>query len=187
MTEPMSDQRKSPESVPKGTEQKATHFCERLMSHFEEKGVMICLSGMTIFYSLTMVSRYITGISVSWADELVNFFFIWAVFLGASIGAKRGAHLGVSVIHDSVPPKLRKYFVVAISICSVFTCSIMAWEGIGMVHLQYTMDQRSSQIGLPIFLVGLSVPVGLLFCVIRFIQAFFQKLRQSSATRSQAR
>lgn len=185
--EPMSERIKSLESVPKGTEQMATHFYERWMSHFEEKGVMVCLSGMTISYSLTMVSRYITGISVSWADELVNFLFIWAVFLGTSIGAKRSAHLGVSILLDSVPPTVRKYFVFAISICSVFTCSIMAWEGIGMVHLQYTMDQRSSQIGLPVFLVGLSVPVGLLFCVIRFTQAFFQQLKQPSATRLQVR
>jgi len=170
-------QGKRPDAMHGAAEQRKAGLADRLLTHFEEKGVMVCVSGMTIFYSLTMAARYVIGIPASWADELVGFFFLWTIFLGASIGAKRGAHLGVSALHDALPTRFKKIFLVAILIISVFTCSILAWQGIKMVHLQYTMDQRSSQIGLPMFLVGLSVPLGLIFCIIRFIQAFFRRMR----------
>jgi C4-dicarboxylate transporter DctQ subunit len=151
---------------------------DRAIGHFEEKGVIVCLSGMTVLYSLSMVARYITRFPVSWADELVGFLFIWAIFLGASIGAKRGAHLGVAALQDALPVKWQRRVLFFITACCVFTCCVLVWAGVKMVRIQFSMGQQSSQIGLPVGLVGLSVPVGLSLCAVRFVQAFLRKLGQ---------
>lgn len=150
----------------------------KIVNHLEEVGVIITLSSMTILYSLSILSRYITKISMPWADELVRFLFIWATFLGASIGVKRGAHLGVSAIQNSLPMKCQKPLTIIITICCIFTCAILAWYGLKMVHLQFSMGQKSSQLGIPIFLVGLSIPFGLTFSMIRFIQVLYSKLKE---------
>ncbi|MDI7259360.1 MAG: TRAP transporter small permease [Thermodesulfobacteriota bacterium] len=152
-------------------------FLGRIVNYFEESGVIAALSAMTLLYSLSIISRYITKTSMPWADELVTFLFIWATFLGTSIGVKRGAHLGVSVLQASLPPKLQKYLAIVITLCCVFTCAVLAWHGIRMVHLQFSMGQRSSQLGVPIFLVGLAVPIGLLLSILRFIQVLIVKLK----------
>ena len=157
---------------------KGLDFLGKVINRFEEYGVIVALSAMTILYSLSIVSRYITKTSMPWADELVRLLFIWATFLGTSIGVKRGAHLGVSVIQTSLPRKWQKYVVIAITLCCVFTCAILSWHGVRMVNLQFTMGQRSSQLGVPIFLVGLAIPVGLALSLLRFIQILFVKLRQ---------
>lgn len=149
----------------------------RFVNHLEEWAVIAALSAMTILYTLSILSRYVTKTSMPWTDELVRFLFIWATFLGASIGVRRGSHLGVSVIQNSLPPKGQKTFIILITLCCVFTCVVLAWHGMAMVHLQFSMGQRSSQLGIPIYWVGLAIPVGLLLSLMRFIQVLFSKLR----------
>jgi len=154
-----------------------TGLVGRFINHFEEWAVIAALAGMTILYSLSVLSRYITKTSMPWTDELVRHLFIWATFLGASIGVRKGAHLGVAVVQNLLPPKGQKTFAVLITLCCVFTCVILVWHGTAMVHLQFTMGQKSSQLGIPIYWVGLAIPVGLSLCLIRFIQVLFLKLR----------
>ena len=154
-----------------------TSFWKKVFSRFEERAVTVILSAMTVLYSLSIISRYVTNISIPWAEELVRFCFIWTVFLGASIGAKKGAHLGVAVIYSSLPAKWQKYASILITACCVFTCGVLAWNGMNMVHLQFNMGQKSSQLGVPIFLVGLAVPVGLSLCILRFIHALVTRLK----------
>jgi C4-dicarboxylate transporter DctQ subunit len=153
-------------------------FLEKGTSCLEEYGIIVALSAMTILYSLSILSRYVTKISMPWIEELTRLLFIWAMFLGTSVGVKRGGHLGVSILQTSLPPRWQKNVTVAITLCCVFTCAVLAWYGLKMVHLQFTTGQKSSQLGVPIFLVGLAVPVGLLLSLLRFILILFVKLKQ---------
>ena len=154
-----------------------TDLVGRLANRFEEWAAITALSGMTILYALSILSRYVTKTSMPWTDELVRFLFIWATFLGTSIGVRRGAHLGVSVVQNLLPSSGKKTFTILITLCCVFTCAVLVWNGAAMVHLQFTMGQRSSQLGIPIYWVGLAIPVGLLLSLTRFIQVLFLKLR----------
>jgi len=148
----------------------------KIITCFEEWGLIVALSAMTILFTLSMVSRYITNISTPWADELVMFLFIWATLLGASIGVRKKAHLGVAVVQNLCPPKIQILIMVVITLCCVFTCAVLVWYGIQMVHLQFSMGQKSSQLGVPMFLAGLSVPVGLLLCLFRFVEGLMVRL-----------
>jgi TRAP-type C4-dicarboxylate transport system permease small subunit len=161
----------------KGSTLSASRLLGRFVNHFEEWAAIAALAGMTVLYALSVLSRYITKTSLPWTDELVRYLFIWATFLGASIGVRRGAHLGVAVVQNLLPPRGQKIFAILIALCCVFTCAVLVRHGAAMVNLQFTMAQRSSQLGIPIYWVGLAIPVGLLLCLIRFIQVLFQKLR----------
>jgi len=160
-----------------GKDRALLHIFGRAVSSFEEYGVIAALGAMTVLYSLSILSRYVIKISMPWTDEIVMFLFIWVTFLGTSIGAKRGSHLGVSILQNSLPKKWQKVVAVVITLCCVFTCAVLAWQGMRMVHLQFRMGQRSSQLGVPIFWVGLAIPVGLTLSLVRFIQVLFGKLR----------
>ncbi len=151
---------------------------------FEEWSLIACMAGMTILYTLSILSRYVTKMSTPWADELVIFLFIWATFTGASLGVKRGAHLGVAVIQNALPRKAQKIMLVVVTLCCVFTCAVLAWYGLQMVLLQFNMGQRSSQLGVPIFFVGLAVPAGMLLSLIRFIEGLARELRSEGGLSS---
>lgn len=153
-----------------------SHIVGKVINRFEEYVVIAALSAMTILYSLSILSRYVTKISMPWTDETVMFLFIWATFLGTSIGVRRGSHLGVSILQNALPEKWQKPATVLIALVCVFTCAALAWYGMRMVHLQFSMGQRSSQLGVPIFCVGLAIPVGLTLSLVRFIQVLFVKL-----------
>jgi TRAP-type C4-dicarboxylate transport system permease small subunit len=151
---------------------------ERALCRLEDYGVIAALSAMTLLYSLSIFSRYIIKVSMPWTDEIVMFLFIWATFLGASIGVRKGFHLGVSVLQNSLPPKWKRHAALLIGAVCIFTCGVLAWQGLRMVHLQFTMGQKSSQLGVPIFWVGLAIPVGLALALVRFAQALLGSLRR---------
>lgn len=148
------------------------------VTHAEEWLLALALAAMTALYTLSILSRYITKISMPWADEAVMFLFIWATFLGMSVGVKRGAHLGVAVIFNALPPKARRWMLFVIVLCCVFTCLVLGWEGMQMALLQYRHGQKSSQAGIPMVLVGLAIPVGLFLSLVRFIQILLEDFRK---------
>ena len=53
----------------------------KMITYFEEWSLITCMAGMTVLYTLSILSRYVTKMSTPWADEMVIFLFIWATFI----------------------------------------------------------------------------------------------------------
>jgi len=47
---------------------------------------------------LQNISRFVLRDSLSWSEELARYLMVWATFIGASIGVKRGSHVGVEAL-----------------------------------------------------------------------------------------
>ena len=47
---------------------------------------------------INVVLRYGFDMSLTWAGELTNYFFIWSALFGAAYGFKQGAHISVSLV-----------------------------------------------------------------------------------------
>ena len=56
----------------------------KLMERIQLVVGVACLSIFLLTILIQVFSRYL-GISVMWSEEVANFSFIWAVFMGASI------------------------------------------------------------------------------------------------------
>jgi len=55
-----------------------------------------CMAIVVIAFA-GVVCRYVLNDSLTWGDELTRYIFIWIVFLGASIAARRRAHIAVDL------------------------------------------------------------------------------------------
>ena len=95
--------------------------------------VAVMIAVMAIVNFLQVVFRYVIEGSLPWSEELLRFLFVWTTFLGAGIGVRKGAHLGLTIIVNNLPPKLKK-FVVFINylICIVFS-AIIGMLGLSIV------------------------------------------------------
>ena len=66
------------------------------------KGATYLLILLTITISLLIfaqvICRYVFNYSLYWSEELGRYTLIWITFLGASVGFKRKAHVGVDFL-----------------------------------------------------------------------------------------
>lgn len=130
--------------------------------------VAVMIAVMAIVNFLQVVFRYVIEGSLPWSEELLRFLFVWTTFLGAGIGVRKGAHLGLTIIVNNLPPKLKK-FVVFINylICIVFS-AIIGMLGLSIVSMQAEFNVRSSAMVLPMYWISLAIPVSFALIILHF-------------------
>lgn len=86
-------------------------------------GVMVLVIGAEV------IARYVFNSSFSWSEELGRIIFIWTIFLGTSLGIKRRVHMGINLLVDHVPPKLKQGLIITSFILSAVFFAIVAVKG----------------------------------------------------------
>ena len=70
--------------------------------------VAALLAGMVVLVFANVVLRYAFGSGITVSEELARWFFVWMVFLGAIVGLREHAHLGVDTLLRVLGPTGRR-------------------------------------------------------------------------------
>lgn len=136
---------------------------------------------MSLTVMLQVLTRFIFDLPLRWTEELSIYILSWVSFLGASVGIKRWAHIGVEAFVILLPKRLQHYVsLLSLGLCMVFFV-IMIYFGFEIVQKQITTGQVSPAMRIPMYLAYLSVPVGGSFMLIRTIQVFRETLAKGGA------
>ncbi len=163
---------------------------------FEETLIAFFLGAMTLLTFTNVVFRYVLNDNILWALELTVFMFAWMVLVGASYGVKKHFHIGVDVVINLAPARLRKlYALVAVALCLAFSILLLigswnywypfvterAWyetDDIPMPEvLQFladSMNEGERYEKLPRFIPYAALPIGMAMLTFRFIQIALQ-------------
>ncbi len=148
----------------------------KVWDNIEEGALCLLLFFMVTITFVTVVTRYVFDLPLSYIDQLVPNMFVWVTFLGASAAVKRRAHLGLSLLYDLFPAGGRAVVDALILLgCGAFFLGT-AWFGLKIVSLQ--MENRlTTSLGYPSWFVGLAVPVGSALFVVRAVEAWARHRR----------
>ncbi|MFA0403705.1 TRAP transporter small permease [Vibrio sp. 10N.222.52.C12] len=168
----------------------------RITDVIEESLIAFFLGAMTLLTFANVVFRYAFNDNILWALELTVFMFAWMVLVGASYGVKKHFHIGVDVIINLAPEKLRKvYALIAVTSCLAFSILLLigswnywypfatdrAWyetDDIPMPEmLQFLADwlnEGERYEKLPRFIPYMALPIGMAMLTFRFIQIAYQ-------------
>jgi C4-dicarboxylate transporter DctQ subunit len=116
-----------------------------------------------------------------WSEEVARYAMIWAVFVGAGMGAKTGVHVGVDAVVRLFPPRIMKYAVIFSGLCSVVFCLALTCLGAVLLNIMWETGQVSPALEIPMIWAYLSVPVGGVLTALRFFQTMVNKVRSLSA------
>src|SRR5271163_411891 len=90
----------------------------------------MCLVGFTSTTLLDVVAR-IVGHPLLWPQEVTSAFFIYGVFIGASVATRRSDHLQLSALTEAMGRRARRLFevfdrvvVMAVGLCLV----VYGWQ-----------------------------------------------------------
>ena len=144
----------------------------------EEVILTLLMLVMTIAIVIQVVSRTVFSNSLSWTEEIARFILVWVTFVGASLGIKRGAHIGVEAFTMILPKGIGKFVQhITFLICALFT-SIVFKESIVILQKQISTGQVSAAIQLPMWIPYLGVTVGTFLMTFRFIESFFNFFKE---------
>lgn len=131
------------------------------------------LVGIAIsLYSVFM--RYVLGNSQSWATEIYTMLLVWAIFIGFSTALKENKHIAIDILYDKSGPAFRKFSQVITLLVGLFFSAFIFWTGMDMVMTAYDQQIKTIDLGFPIWINYLIMPLAGLLLFIRFCEKAYR-------------
>jgi len=138
--------------------------------------VVAALSAMIVVVGLQVFFRFVVKGSLPWSEELARYLMVWTVFIGASLGAKEGAHIGVEAFVRLLPKTVYRFACLLAGIISIIFCIVIAVLSFKVVQGIFNAGQLSPAMEIPMYWAYAAVPVGTVLMAISFLQATLAKL-----------
>lgn len=119
-------------------------------------GLLLALMVVLVFGNVVLRYAFNSGIAVS--DELARWSFVWLVFLGAVVGLREHAHLGVDVLLRLLGPLGRRICYVASHGLMLFACLLLVQGSWIQTKINWAVAAPATGLS-----VGLFYGVGVVF------------------------
>lgn len=134
---------------------------------------------MVISTFLQVLSRYVLGTSLPWADELARHCLMWLVFIGMVIALVRGHHVTVDLLLERYKGKIRLWAETFIDLASATLFAVLLYGGV--LLMQITATQSTSGMGIPKPFVYAALPVGAALMLIEFALRIWRRFNVREA------
>lgn len=151
------------------------NFLKKLDDKFEEYILVASLAFNVGLIFIQVLMRYAFKSSLSWSEELARYIFIWQTWLGTSLAVKYNKHIRVDVLKNFISLKNQKkldYLVKVVWICFI---AFLAYKGFSLTMMQFSRNQLSPALQMPLGFTYASMPIGCCFMIFRLIQQIFKE------------
>lgn len=115
---------------------------------------------MTAAIFWAVVERFALKFGQGWTDELSRYLSVWAAFVGASLGARKGTHIGVEAFVSILPASLRHWTTVLAAVfCLGFSLALGGY-GTQYVLKLHAAGTLSPAMRIPIAWAYAAIPCG---------------------------
>jgi C4-dicarboxylate transporter DctQ subunit len=154
----------------------------RWLDNIEEYILLVLFPLMVIVVFVATCVRYLTVMSLPWAEEVARYSMVWIAYIGASLGIKRNAHLGVEAALLMLPQGTRKYFDYLRYLIIILFNVLIAYYTFQIIQSQISTEQVSPSLRIPMWFAYGAVPVGAILMAWRCFQMIGQVGKPASAT-----
>ena len=145
---------------------------KKLEESFEEILMGIFLIGMSLILLLQILMR-MTGNSLTWAEEVARYMYVWSVFLSVACTLRAGNVLKVDLIHQMLPKTLRRVLETLLDLINVALFGYLARNAFTLVQQVQMSNQKSPALEIPMYYVYWIIPIGFALACIRSIQRVY--------------
>lgn len=136
-------------------------FFNKLKKAQEIFCVILLIVMVTIIFVAT-VGRYTGLFSIAWSEELARYCMIWMVFIGVGIAAFEGSNFVVDVMTLWLSEKAMKILHVVSAVITFAFAVFAGFYGLDMINYQYVSGQLSATLHMPMWIMYISMPLGLI-------------------------
>lgn len=135
---------------------------DRLIERMEglQRGLLaILVASLIILISVQVIVRYIVQKPwFLWSEELSRFLLIWLVFLGIGLGIKQGSHFAMDIVPSLMGRRIVRIANLFGHVCMGLILILLILAGVRFAS--FGLRQRSPIMGLQMFFVFVSLPLG---------------------------
>ena len=134
-------------------------------------GLLVALTVVITF--IQVVFRYGLDSSLSWSEEAARYSFIWTIFLGVSVAARRGQHITVEALADLLPLGPRRALALGVALTGIAFFALLGY--VAALLVENAWSQISTALQIPIAWVYASAPLGAALTVLHLVNALVQQ------------
>ena len=146
----------------------------RWLDHIEEYILLILFPLMVIVVFIATCVRYLTVMSLPWAEEVARYSMVWIAYVGASLGIKRNSHLGVEAVLLLLPKGTKIFFDYFRYFVIILFNALIAYYAFQIIQSQIATEQVSPSLRIPIWFAYGAIPVGSVLMALRCCQMIAQ-------------
>ena len=146
------------------------------MDRILQKIMIGTMAFMLFFTFIQVVARYLFESSLVYSEELSRYLFVWTVFLGLPVVAKRGGHMAVTALSGRLKGTAARTMSIAAYLVGIVFMATMIIQGFEMV--QRTSQQLSPAMEISMSWVYLAIPIGCLFMMLQMVSDLIALLRK---------
>lgn len=139
-------------------------------------GVFFSIGIFLIFYGVLM--RYVLNDPQAWVEEVARYSIIWGTFLGFGLALKHNQHIQVDILFDKLNKPMQFVLNIVATTLSIIFCLIYTYYGFVLVENRYSSGMVSLDVGIPMWVVYLILPISGILFLLRFIERFVNILRR---------
>lgn len=132
-------------------------------------GVLVAAVGaMVAVVSAQVALRYGLNRSIDWADEIGRLAFVWSIFLAIPLGVRDGAHIGIDLLVDKLPPFGRSALRRAGAALAAAMMLAICWAAVRTCREQW--DELMSTVDISVGWFIVPVAVGAFFSAMHLLR-----------------
>ena len=149
------------------------------------------LSICVVLVNANVIMRYFFNSPIRWAEEVVTSLFVWTVFIGSAYAYRKHSHLGVDILVNLMPPKMKAVVKAVMSVVELGVLTMLTWISSEYVyHLIYNRAGKlkvvmTDMLRIPKWWTGIAVPIGFGLSVIYSIYFMVKAVRAHLAKKKE--
>ncbi len=148
-----------------------------LDSNIERVILLVLFVAMTIITILQVFMRYVMQNSLSWSEEFARFCFIWLIYIGISYGVKRAKHIRVEAVLSLFERRGKLVINLIANILFLYFAIYATYYGFTIMNTIQSTGQVAPSLGVPMSIMYLGMPIGMLLTTIRIIQRSIYEIK----------
>ncbi len=141
--------------------------------------LMVCV----LLVNLNIIMRYFFSMPIRWSEEVVTSLFVWTVFIGSAYAYRKRQHLGVDILINRLPYRIRRIVDGVMAIVELLVLVMLT-----VISAQYVYHLIFSRSGalkivmtdllrVPKWWTGIAVPIGFGLSAYHSVRFLFVRLR----------
>lgn len=141
-----------------------------LDQRFEEVCMMVALAFICAIMGYSVIMRYVMNDSLSWAEEICRYLFIWSAFLSISLCLKRRSSIKIDMLLLALPRAVQKANIILVDLVMMVFFAYMLKGAVNVTTSMYDSGQSSPALLLPMYLIYGAAMVGAALSIVRILQ-----------------
>jgi C4-dicarboxylate transporter DctQ subunit len=139
------------------------------------------LGGAAFLAILAVILRYLFNYVIFWSEEAVIYLIILSTFVGAVITLRHNEHVSIDIFPTLLGERGKRVMAVIGAFITVVYCAVIGGYAWAMITEPAAQNSITPAMKLPLWVVQLSVPIGLTLMLLRALEILYRTARGRQA------